>query len=208
MLPLQAMTSKHCHLVWKDEPGQAGDSTGGSHIYEYKAGTAILFGSGFIHATQPLHQEHDDTLPRAVFLCLNFGTPECTEDWKSIFGSLLLGSPMFSIQRRLDLGVAEDRGKENTVMFTLEIAPEDVEVAPDDIMAQLGQALPAVDWQGFDLEPIGFGINLVLAHGRLLSEQVLEQDCITDAALSLDTVQSAKVVAWGTENSTETTFKT
>jgi len=52
------------------------DISGVEHVYTYKHGKAVCFGSGFEHATQP--SKNEDT---KAFLCFTFGTDKLEKYW-------------------------------------------------------------------------------------------------------------------------------
>lgn len=63
LTPLEALDSGHGHLRYRDRKGDAVE-------YRYRLGEALMFGEGFIHATQPFRP---NPVPR-VLLSLTVGT--------------------------------------------------------------------------------------------------------------------------------------
>ena len=104
MTPLKPMRKRQSMLVWQDNKGV-------ERVYEYNKGDAISFGVGFNHATEPhaagpsIESCSFISEPPAVFLCFNFGTKDCVDDWEDIMGSLPLAGERFTNERRVALGV-------------------------------------------------------------------------------------------------------
>ena len=87
------------------------DNKGFERVYEYNKRDASSCGVGFNHATEPhaagpsIESCSFISEPPAVFLCFNFGTKDCVDDWEDIMGSLPLAGERFTNERRVALGV-------------------------------------------------------------------------------------------------------
>lgn len=83
---------------------------------------------------------------------------------------------------------------EGVAEFTFEICPEDAETPVVNIFHSVALLpLQHVEWMGFTLEPLGFGISFVLATCRVPEiRDAPDQDVILEAVLGLDCVQTAK----------------
>jgi len=88
MTPLYSMGRyEDGHLLYKDIAGN-------EHVYKYKLGKAVCFGSGFEHATQP-----SKSTETKAFLCFTFGTDKLSEYWTKYLAppnGPPLGSPSFT----------------------------------------------------------------------------------------------------------------
>lgn len=199
MVPLQAMGHSDCHLAWKDV-------SGAQHVYRYAEGKAILFGSGFTHSTQPLHEHHDPHCSPAVFLCFNFGTSQCGAAWGDIYGSLPLGSPSFTELRKSQLGVTPAPDATPSTDVELEIMAADPDVATGVVVQALRDAVPSVKWEDeIGLEPVGFGINCIVVQCSVPFE--MTQDEFMGAVGNMALLQHAAIRRWQQNEPVCTTFK-
>jgi len=199
MIPLQKMTAEHSHLLWKDLSGV-------EQCYEYKQGYGITFGSSFMHSTQPRH-EPDAALP-ACFLCFNYGTVECGEEWDDINGSLPLGGIEFTKQRIGELGILTKDSKRHDLSgadVLIEMMPDDVETTADELIDTLKQLIPDVDWQSVHAEPIGYGIELF--NIRCNVPAGIEQEDFEGKCEAVELVQSIQVKMWTAVEAVNATFK-
>lgn len=85
---------------------------------------------------------------------------------------------------------------EEILELTLEVTPADIEDSLLDIYRSLARTpLKHVEWRGYSIEPLGFGINFVLATCRVFAVPgAPEPDDIIEAASSLPGVQGARML--------------
>lgn len=90
---------------------------------------------------------------------------------------------------------AEEPEMHGLIELVLELCPEDVEDTPLSIYSSVSLIpLEHVEWRGYTTEPLGFGINLVIAVCRVYNVVgAPEPDMVVQAAFELSCVQAAKV---------------